>query len=220
VRILLESASIAELVAARAAGTIDGAYVTPGALDRDAFGVDMQERIAAVARQLTAPVYAIAGAVVADDLYAIGRDLQRVGEDLTVVLPCVEDGLLALRRLATEGIRTAAAFVVTPAQAVLAAKSGATAVCLALEAVDRAGHDATRVVAETAALFERYAIGADVIAVAGDQPRLAAAAMAAGADAVAVSPDTLRALGQHPLTDRAVDQMLGELSRRPRMRGL
>jgi transaldolase len=219
VRILLESASLAELVAAREAGVIDGAYVTPGALDRDAFGVDAHERITAIARQLTAPVYAIAGAVVAEDLYTVGRELGRVGEDLTVVLPCVEDGLVALRRLATEGVRTAAAFVVTPAQAVLATKRGATAVCVAMETLDRAGHDAAGAVADTVALFARHAVAADVIAIAGDHPRLAAAALAVGADAIAVTPDALQALGQHPLTDRAVDQMLGELSRRPRTRG-
>lgn len=218
-RIFLESASLTTLNTARDARVIDGAFVTPGALDRDAFGIDTTDQIAAIARRITAPVYAMAGAVVAEDLYTLGRDLAKLGEDVTVVLPCVEDGLQALRRLATEGVRTAAAFAVTPAQALLAAKSGATAVCIALETLDRAGHDAAGVVADTVALFERHALAADVIAVAGEQPRLAAAAMLAGADAIAVTPETLVALGQHPLTDRALDQMLGELSRRPRVRG-
>jgi hypothetical protein len=42
--------------------------------------------------------------------------------------------------------------------------------------------------------------------------------MLAGADGITLSVSALRALAQHPLTDRALDQMLGELSRRPRPR--
>jgi transaldolase len=218
VRLLLESASLATLPAAVEARLIDGAFVSPAALDRDAFGIEPVDQVAAVLRRVSVPVYAVAGAVVADDLYALGRDLARLDDSLTVVLPCVEDGLAALRQLAADGVRTAAAFVVTPAQALLAVKSGASAVVLAADVLAGAGHDAAPVIADTAALFARHGLPADLLVATGGQPRLAAEALAQGADAAIVHPDTLAALRSHPLTDRALDQMLGELSRRPRPR--
>ncbi len=218
-KLLLESASVSTITAALATRTVDGAFVSAAALDRDAFGVDPGEHIATLARHVSPPLYATVAAVVSDELYRLGRDVARAVDDVILVLPCVEDGLHALRQLSTEGVRTAASLVTTPMQALLAAKSGAQAVCLALEALDHAGHDATAVVHDTAALFQRHGVAADVIAVATDSPRLAAEAMLAGADAIVVSPATHRALLQHPLTDRALDQLLSDLSRRPRPKG-
>jgi transaldolase len=218
-RILLESASVSTLTAALSTGMVDGAFVSAAALDRDAYGVDPSEQIATIAKRVSPPIYAMVAAVVTDELYRLGREVARAVDDVIIVLPCVDDGLHALRQLATEGVRTAASLVTTPVQALLAAKSGAQAVCLAVETLDQAGHDATAVVRDTAALFQRHGVAADVIAVATDAPRLAAESLLAGADAVVVSPTTYRALLQHPLTDRALDQLLSDLSRRPRPRG-
>ncbi len=218
-RILLESASASTITAALATRMVDGAYVSAAALDRDAFGADPAEHLATLAKRLTPPLYATVAAVVTDELYRQGRELARAVDDVIIVLPCVDDGLSALRQLATEGVRTAASLVTTPVQALLAAKSGAHAVCIAVEALDQAGHDATAVVRDAAAVFQRHGVPCDVIAVATDSPRLAAEAVLAGADAVVVSPTTHRALLQHPLTDRALDQLLSDLSRRPRPRG-
>lgn len=217
-KLLLESASLAALPAAVDARVIDGAFVSPSALDRDAYGIEPLDQVAAVLRRVAVPVYAVAGAVVADDLYALGRELAKLDDRLTVVLPCVEDGLSALRQLASDGVRTAAAFVVTPAQALLAVKSGASAVVLAADVLAGAGHEAAPVIADTMALFTRHGLPADLLVATGGQPRLAAEALAVGADAAIVDAATLAALHAHPLTDRALDQMLGELSRRPRPR--
>jgi transaldolase len=220
VNILLESASLPDVTRAAESRLADGAYVTPAALDADAFGLDPVAQIEAIARRTAWPIYAMAAAVTADDLYNLGRELARVGDEIVVVVPFVEDGMEALRRLSTEGIRVAASFVVTPAQALLAAKSGATAVAIAADQLDRHGEDASAVLRDTCDLFRRHAIACDVISVAGTSPRLAAMGMRDGADAVTVTVDALRALAQHPLTDRGLDQLLGELSRRPRPRSL
>jgi transaldolase len=218
VRLLLESAALPTLSAAAEARSIDGVFVSPRALDRDAFGIEALDQVTAVLRRVPLPMYVVAGAVVADDLLQVGRDYARLADEVTVVLPCVEDGLAALRRLASDGVRTAASFVVTPAQALLAIKAGARAVVLAADVLDEAGHDPEPLVRETVAMVQRAGLAADVLVAAADRPRVVAVALAAGADAAVCDPETLRALGAHPLTDRALDRMLGELSRRPRPR--
>ncbi len=217
-KLFLESASLADIPWALDSKLADGVYVTPGALDRDAFGIDPFQQVESIARRTSSPILAVAGAVAADDLYDVGRELARLGDHVVVVIPFVEDGMEALRRLTTEGVRAAANFIVTPAQALLAAKCGAVAVGIAADQLDQHGHDAFDAVHDTCALFERHAVAADVIAVASGSARIAAHGMQAGADGVTLTSAALRTLAQHPLTDRALDQMLGELSRRPRPR--
>lgn len=217
-KLFLESASLVDIPWAIDARLADGVYITPAALDADAFGVDPVEQVEQIARRTSEPLLAVAGAVTADDLYTTGRDLAKVSDHVSVVVPFVEDGMDALRRLHTEGIRTVASFVVTPAQALLAAKCGAVAVIIAADQLDQHGHDADAVLTATVGLFARHAIACDVLGAAGSSPRVASQGLLAGADGMTLTVSALRSLAQHPLTDRALDQMLGELSRRPRPR--
>jgi transaldolase len=139
-----------------------------------------------------------------------------MGDQIVVALPFVEDGIVALRRLERDGVRTAALFVVSAAQAVLAAKTGASYVCIATDHLESHGQDSGAVLRDTRTLFDRHGVECEIVAVAGSYTRLVTAGLVAGADAVSVRPDALRSLIGHPMTDRAVDQMLGEFSRRPR----
>jgi transaldolase len=217
-KLLLESAALDSIRWALDARLADGVFVTPAALDADAFGVEPPAQVEAIARISTSSLLVTVGAVTADDLHRDGRDLAKIADHIVVALPFVEDGIVAMKRLSQEGVRVAATFVVTAAQALLAAKVGAAQICVAIDELDAHGHDPAMMLRDTRALFDRHGIESDLIAVAAGSVRLASTALVAGADALAVRPATLRALTQHPLTDRALDQMLGELVRRPRQR--
>lgn len=217
-KFLLESAAIDSIRWALDAQLADGVFVTPAALDADAFGIEPVAQVESISRLATSSLLVTVGAVTADDLHRQGRELAKIADHVTVALPFVEDGIVAMKRLSSEGIRFAATFAVTSAQALLAAKVGAAQVCIAIDELDAHGHDPAIVLREARALFDRHGIEADLVAIAAGSVRLASSALVAGADTVALRPAALRSLTQHPLTDRAVDQMLGELVRRPRPR--
>lgn len=215
-KILLESAALDAIKWALQSQLADGVFLTPSALDTDAFGMEAAAQVESISRLGTTPIIVTVGALAVDDLHRQGRALAKVADSVIVAIPFVEDGITALRRLTSEGVRTAATFVVTPAQALLAAKTGAAQVCIEVEQLDTHGHDPSVTLRDTRALFDRHGIECDVIAVAAKSARLVTSSFVAGADAVAVTSETLRTLIQHPLTDRSLDQLLGELSRRPR----
>jgi transaldolase len=218
VKIFLESAAIDAIRWALDTHLADGVFVTPAALDTDAFGIAAVAQVESISRITSEPVLVTVGAVTADDLHREGKELAKLADHVVVALPFVEDGIAAMNRLSTEGFHVAATFVVTPVQALLAAKVGAAYVCVSIDELDAHGHDPSLVLRETRALFDRHGIESELVAVSGTSARLVTMAFVAGADAVAVTADTLRKLAQHPLTDRALDHMLGELSRRPRSR--
>lgn len=217
-KILIQSAALDSIRWALEAGFADGVFVTPAVLDRDAFGVDLPVQVEMISRLGSGHVFVTVGAVAADDVQRDGRELSRIADNVVITVPFVEDGATALRRLASDGIRTAATYIVSPAQAVLAAKAGAEYVCVAVDQLEAHGHDASHVLREIRLLFDRHGVECDLIAVVSDSARLVTASLIDGADAVAVAAPTLRALAQHPLTDLSLDHLLAEISRRPRTR--
>ena len=219
-KILLASASPADVRWAADHGLADGVVTTPASLgaERPGDAAAQRELLGELARTVNAPIYASVASVDPGDIYRDGRDLARIGDNLVVQVPLVDDAVVAIRRLAAEGVRVAATLVFSAAQALLAAKAGATSAVLPLDQLDALGRDVAPVVAEVRALLDRGVVECDVVA--GFPPSAAAFAAAgiAGADAVIVDMRMLRDLLVHPLTDRGVDAFLRELTARGRPR--
>jgi len=219
-KILLASASVADVRWAADHGLADGVVVTPGALAAERAGdpAAHRELLGELARAAGTPVYASVASVDPNYIYRDGRELARVADNVVVQVPLVDDAVAAVRRLAAEGVRVSATLVFSAAQALLAAKAGATSVMIPLHQLDALGQEATPVVREARQLFDRGETECDLIAAHPQSAAAFTSAGIAGADAMVVDTRTLRALLVHPLTDRGVDAFLKELSTRPRPR--
>lgn len=213
-KILLASADIDQVRWAAARGLADGVVTSPALFA----GRDEREALAEICRAVTLAVHATVGAVSEADVYREGRELARISDQITVQVPLVEDAVASIHRLSMEGVRVCATLVFSPTQALLAAKSGAAAVSLATHRLDVLGQDGVQVVAAVRDVLDGARAECEVIAeLPKGAGRLDACALA-GADGVTITPDDLRALLVHPLTDRGLDQLLQDLSRRPRLR--
>jgi len=216
-KIFLGSAVLAEVAWAADAGLADGVMTTPAQL-HDEGGADARGLIQDLCRASAGPVVVSVEAVRSDDMYRDGRELARLSDQVVVEVPLVEDGVAAIRRLATDGVRVAASLVYSPAQALLAAKAGATVVSCALQQLDAEGHYGLQVVEEIRAVFDAAGVECDVLATSAVSASEFTRCVLAGADGVVLTPETLRALLVHPLTDRGVDRLLNTLSRLPKGR--
>ena len=220
-KIFLATASLDEIRWAARSGLLDGVLTTPATLAEERREGDEAEQLVQIAGATGAPVAPVVASVhafSAADVYRGGRELARLSDRIVVQVPLVEDAMEAIRRLSAEGIRVAATLVFNAAQALLAAKAGASIVGVQLEPLDAVGTDPAQTIAAIRAILDSAGAECDVMAI---RPRTAAQFIAcarAGADAAAVAPSVLRALMLHPLTDRGVDQFLNDLSRLPRSR--
>jgi transaldolase len=141
-----------------------------------------------------------------------------VVEHLIIAVPFVEDAVPAIRKLANDGMRVAATLVYSSAQGILAAKVGAAMVTVAVDALESVGQDGRAVIGELREAFDRSGTECDLAAAGPSTAASFAAVAAAGADIAIITPAVLRALLQHPLTDRGLDRFLGDISRRPKPR--
>jgi len=210
-KILLASADADEVRWAASAGLLDGVLTTPALLGA-ADGASERDLLDEIVRAANVPVYVSVHAIDAADVYRDARDLARLSDAIVVQIPLVEDAIVAIRRLCSDGVRVAATLVFNAAQAVLAAKAGAQSVVTPIDHLDAVGHGGVQVVRDLRAVFDASATECDVVAVRPATATQFTECALAGADAVAVRPEVLRNLLLHPLTDRGLDQFLRDLS--------
>lgn len=217
-KIFLVTADPEEVRWGESNGLIDGVMTTPSLL-AERFA-EPAETLAALAGASRLPVCASVAAVNAHDIYQQGRELGRLSEEIIVQVPLVEDAVVAIRRLSHDGVRVAATLVFNAAQALLAAKAGASLVTTAIEPLDASGAHGLQIVKEIRAVFDADDAACDILAAQPMSASRFAECALAGADAVSLSGDTLRALLVHPLTDRGVDEFLSQVARHHRARVL
>ena len=217
-RIFLATAQLDDIRWAADHGLSDGVFTTPALLADAAADGDGREYLSEVCRTAGIPICVTVGAINGADIYRDGRELAKLSDHVIVQIPLIEDSVGAMRKLSAEGVRVGATLVFNAAQALLAAKAGATMVTTPVDQLDAHGLDSIGIVSDIHALFAGGAAECDVMAAEVTNATQFAGCALAGADAAAVSPETLRALLLHPLTDRGIDQLLKDLSRRPKAR--
>lgn len=211
--IFVESVSLEEIRRAAASGFADGVVVSD-AIYAGSSSAEGRELIEAVAQEFAIPICVEVAAVSADDLYREARELAKISDHLIVQLPFVEDAIAPMHRLSLEGVDICANFVFNAAQAVLAAKAGASMVRISLHDLDAQGQTSTDTVTEIRMLLEASACECDIMVASPTTSTQFTECIAAGAQIVSIRPDVLQSLVLHPLTDRGVDRFLSGLSRR------
>jgi transaldolase len=217
-RIFIATAKLDDIRWAHTHGLVDGVLTTPSLIASQVHPAGTNELLADICRVATFPVAATVGAVNASDIYRDAREIAKLSDSMIVQIPFVEDAIEAMKRLRAEGVRVAATLVFNAAQAMLAAKAGASMVCVHVDQLDAQGQDGVSTIAEIHQVFELHSVECDVLAALPRNASQFTGCALAGADAIAVAADVLRALLLHPLTDRGLDQFLTDLSRTHRSR--
>lgn len=216
--IFLESVSRDEIRQAASAGFADGVIFSETSYASSAAKEDSREVLDAIAQEFAIPICVEVGAFSGEDLYKAARELSRISEHIVVQLPLIEDAMEPMHRLSLEGVGVCAMYVFNGAQAVLAAKAGASMVRVSLHDLDAQGQTSTDAVTEIRSLLETSECECDVMVASPQTTTQFTECVAAGAQIVCVEPSVLRNLLLHPLTDRGLDRFLSDLSKRPKSR--
>jgi transaldolase len=215
-RIFLATTSIDDIRWATEAGLIDGVVATPTIIATESPQSDARDVIADIARATRLPICASVPAVSANEIVRGARDLRKVSDRVIISIPFIEDSIPAIRRLNADGVTVAATLIYSAAQGILAAHAGAAMVTVSTDTLDTVGADGGAVIRDLRAAFDHASAECDVTAAGPATSASFAAAAAAGADSAIVTPEVLRSLIQHPLTDRGLDRFLVAVTRRPR----
>ena len=200
-KIFLDTADLNEIRRAASANLIDGVTTNPSLLAQAAGEEDPHELFLAICEAVDGPISAEVVALEADRMVDEGRRLAGIHDNIVVKVPLTEDGLQACRRLRDEEIRVNVTLCFSTAQAVLAAKAGATYISPFVGRLDDVGHEGMEVVAEIRQVYDEYGLETEILAASLRHPRHVLEALLIGADCATLPPKVLHQLVKHPLTD-------------------
>jgi len=212
-KFFLDTASLKDISWAAQAGLIDGITTNPSLLAKQAGDLDPRDVLKEICSLVEGPVSAEVVAIDTDGMIKEGKALAKIADNIVVKIPMLEDGMVAVRRLTAEGIRTNVTLCFSSVQCLIAAKAGATYVSPFIGRLDDVGQDGMDVIREARQIFDNYAIATHILAASMRHPRHVVEAAMIGADVATLPPEVLRKMLLHPLTDRGLDQFLSDWSK-------
>ena len=138
-KLFLDTGNIKEIETLAAIGIIDGVTTNPSLLAKE--GGDYRQTLKRICDIVRGPV---SGEVVATDFAGMmreGHDIAAIDEHMVIKVPLTRDGIRACKALSGEGLRVNVTLVFSAAQALLAAKAGATYISPFVGRLDDIGTD-------------------------------------------------------------------------------
>jgi transaldolase len=209
-QLFLDTTDTAVLKDLAATGLVDGVTTNPSLIAKS--GRNMLEVITEICGIVEGPVSAEVAAMDAKGMLAEGEKLAGLAPNVVVKVPLTRDGLIATREFAAQGIQTNVTLCFSAAQALLAAKAGATYISPFIGRLDDHGAVGMDLITEIRAIYDNYDFDTEILAASVRNPAHVAQAALAGADCCTIPPDVFQALFKHPLTERGLQQFMADWS--------
>ena len=208
-KIFVDTGDIEEVRKAASWGILDGVTTNPTLIAKS--GKGFRETVLAICEAV--PGGAISAEVVATDYDSMLKEALEIAswhEQIVIKVPLIEPGISLVKELSSRGIRTNVTLVFTVAQALLAAKAGATFISNFVGRVDDLSDDGMRAVADTVAMVDTYGFASEVLVASVRHPLHVTQAIAAGAHIATMPIKTMEMLFKHPLTDIGLKRFLAD----------
>jgi transaldolase len=206
VKIFIDSGNLKEIEALVPLGIIDGITTNPSLLAKE--GGDYRGILKKICEIVKGPTSAEVVAPDVEGMLREGRDLAKIHEHIIVKVPFTRAGVQACRTLSSEGIRVNVTLVFTAAQALLAAKVGATFVSPFVGRLDDIATSGMNLISEIVEIFENYDFSTEILVASTRGPMHIVEAARLGADICTCPAAVIDALFKHPLTDIGLERFL------------
>lgn len=207
-KIFLDTADLQEIRRAARARLIDGVTTNPSLMAKVVGEADLAGYMKEVADAVAGPVSLEVLATDAEGMFAQGRDLARIADNIVVKCPLTEEGLVATRQLRAEGIGVNVTLCFSPSQALLAAKAGASFISPFVGRLDDVSHEGMELIAQIREIYDNYGFDTEILVASVRHPLHFVEAALIGADIATVPPAVLWKLLDHPLTDRGLENFI------------
>lgn len=211
-KFFIDTANVDEIKKALALGMVDGVTTNPSLVSKEArpFPDILKEICSLVEGPVSAEVIGLeAGGMVRE-----ARELVKIADNIVIKIPMLEEGLKAVRLLSAEGIKTNVTLVFSAAQALLAAKAGATFVSPFVGRLDDIGQNGMELISDIMSIYRNYGFTTEIIVASVRHPMHVLDAARIGADIATIPYKVIAQLAKHPLTDRGIQQFLADWEKR------
>ncbi len=208
-KFFIDTADIGEIRELAETGMVDGVTTNPTLAAKT--GRSFLELVDEICHLIPGPVSAEVVATDFEGMLREGRALHKIRHNVAIKVPLTRDGLRACKELAGEGAMVNVTLCFSAAQAILAAKAGATFVSPFVGRLDDVGAEGMDLIADIVGIFGQYeSFRTEVLVASVRHPMHVVQAARMGADVVTMPPKILRQMYEHPLTDKGLAAFLAD----------
>jgi transaldolase len=213
-KFFIDTANIDEIKKAWDLGVIDGVTTNPSLIARE--GKDPVQILKAICSIVKGPVNGEVIGITADVMIKEAKELAKIHKNIVIKIPMIEEGLKAVKKLSSLGIKTNVTLIFSANQALLAAKAGAAYVSPFVGRLDDISHYGMDIVEEILDIYENYLFETEVIVASVRNPLHVLDAARMGAHIATIPYSVITQLIKHPLTEIGLEKFLKDWEKVPK----
>lgn len=207
-KLFIDTANVDEIRKANDMGVICGVTTNPSLIARE--GRNFIEVVKEITTIVDGPISAEVISLEAEGMVKEAKELVKIHKNIIIKIPMTEEGLKAVKVLTAAGIKTNVTLIFSSAQALLAARAGATYVSPFLGRLDDIGMNGMNLISEIVEIFTTHGIETEIIAASTRNPIHVIEAARLGADIATVPYALIMQMLKHPLTDAGIEKFLND----------
>ena len=197
-----DTAEIAEIRDLAETGLLDGVTTNPSLIHKS--GRNFLEVVREIAAVCPGPVSAEVVALDYDTMMSEAEVLRKIAKNIAIKVPLTRDGLKACKALTGDGTMVNVTLCFSAAQALLAAKAGASFISPFVGRHDDVGFDGMQLIADIRMIYDNYDFATEILVASVRHPIHVVEAAKLGADVMTAPPKIIHQLFNHPLTDAGI----------------
>ena len=208
-KFFIDTANLKEIKEANEMGLIDGVTTNPSLVAKEG-KIDFKKHLAKICEMVEGDISAEVTALDAEGMLKEGREFAKVASNVVVKCPLTLDGLKATRTFREEGIKVNVTLCFSAAQALLAAKAGASYISPFVGRLDDVGQNGMQLISDIVQIYDNYGFATEVLVASVRHPMHIVESALLGADVATIPFKVIQQLAKHPLTDKGLDSFLAD----------
>ena len=205
-KLFIDTANVTEIKEANDLGVICGVTTNPSLIAKE--GRVFEEVVKEITEIVDGPISAEVISLQADKMVEEAIPLSKIHKNIVIKIPMCAEGLKATKKLTEMGIKTNVTLIFSAAQALLAAKAGATYVSPFLGRLDDIGMEGMNLIAEISDIFSAHGTETEIIAASIRNPIHVTESARLGCHIATIPMSVIKQMLNHPLTESGIERFL------------
>jgi len=207
-KFFVDTADTKEIADLAATGLLDGVTTNPSLIHKS--GRKFLEVVEEICGLVEGPVSAEVVALDHDTMMKEAAILQKIAKNVAIKVPLTIDGLKTCKKLSDDGVMVNVTLCFSANQALLAAKAGASFISPFVGRHDDIGFDGMQLISDIRQIYDNYDFGTEILVASVRHPVHVLESAKIGADVMTAPPAVIRALFNHPLTEKGIEGFLAD----------
>ena len=203
-KLFVDTANVDEIRQANDMGVICGVTTNPSLIAKE--GRDFVEVVKEITTIVDGPISAEVISLEADKMVEEAKPLAAINKNIVIKIPMCAEGLKAVKKLTALGIKTNVTLIFSAAQALLAARAGATYVSPFLGRLDDISQPGIELIEKIVTIFDNYGLDTEIIAASVRNPIHVTDCALAGAHIATIPYSVIKTMINHPLTTQGIEK--------------